>query len=298
MNGVLIKRGSIKIHLLLFLIPFSFLSYAQAASSLNSPQDQEKLSRILEKTAAYCERVKEIALYYVCIENTKDKIFYYRSSQSVKESPYGETEVVPSRTLALRRTRNYSYTFDYQLIKKGEELEEQRIPLKKNKRTKEGGDEPDVRYSAKYLVYGPVGFLSRYWQDSFDYAIIGEERIGETPATVIKATPKATNLENRNFARMWIDEKDGSVLQIEWEPESILDYEGSPVRALTEELETTVVWNVTYGVEKNGVRFPSRQHIQEFLVAEDQKRYIRNEIATEFDNYKFFIVETEIKNGA
>ena len=297
MIRVLRKRESTKTNLLFFLVSFHFLSHAQAALSLNSPQDQEKLTRILEKTAAYCERVKEIALYYVCIENTKDKIFYYRSSQAVKESPYGSTEVVPSRTLSLRRTRNYSYTFDYQLIKKGEELEEQRIPLKKNRRTKGGGDEPDVRYAAKYLVYGPVGFLSRYWQGYFDYAITGEERVGETLAAVIKATPKADNRENRNFARIWVSEKDGSVLQIEWEPESILDFEGNPVRALAEELETTVVWNVTYGIEKNGVRFPSRQHIQEFLVAEDQKRYIRNEIVTEFDNYKFFIVETEIKNG-
>jgi len=297
MNEVLKKRGLMRIYLLFFLVPFHFLSHAQAALSLNSPHDQENLNRILEKTAAYCERVKEIALYYVCIENTKDKIFYYRSSQAVKESPYGNTEVVPTRTLTLRSTRNYSYTFDYQLIKKGEELEEQRIPLKKNKRTRGRSDEPDVRYTAKYLVYGPVGFLSRYWQNYFDYEITGEERIGETLATVIKAAPKANNQENRNFARMWVSEKDGSVLQIEWEPESILDYEGNPVRALAEELETTVVWNVTYGIEKNGVRFPSRQHIQEFLVAEDQKRYIRNEIVTEFENYKFFIVETEIKNG-
>lgn len=290
------KRGLTKIHLLFSLIPLIFLPHAQAASSSSFPQDQEKLNRILDKTAAYCERVKEIALYYVCIENTKDKIFYYRSSRAVKESPYGDMEVIPSRTLTLRRTRNYSYSFDYQLIKKGDELEEQRIPLKKSKRMKDGSVEADVRYSAKYLVYGPVGFMSRYWQGYFDYTITGEDRIGETLATVIMATPRDNNQENRNFARMWLDAEDGSVLQIEWEPESILDYEGNPVRALSEELETTVVWNVTYGIEKNGVRFPSRQHIQEFLVAEDQKRYIRNEIATEFDNYKFFIVETEIKN--
>ena len=286
------REGLIKARFLALVIPLSLLSHAQTASSLNSQKNQERLSRILNKTANYCERVKKIALFYVCVENTKDKIFYYRSSRAVKESPYGDVEVVPSRTLTLRRTRNYSYSFDYQLIKKEDELEEQRIPLKKKKKNAE----LDVRYSAKYLVYGPVGFLSRYWQDYFDYEIIGEERIGKTPAAVIKATPKPDNEENRNFARMWIDEKDGTILQIEWEPESILDYEGKPVRSLTEELEIAVVWKVTYGIEKNGVRFPSRQYIQEFLVAEDQKRYIRNEITTVYENYKFFVVETEVKN--
>ena len=286
------REGLIKAKFLFLIIPLGLWFHSQAAFSLNSQNDQEKLNRILNKTANYCERVKKIALFYVCVENTKDKNFYYRSSRAVKESPYGDVEVVPSRTLTLRRTRNYSYSFDYQLIKKGDELEEQRIPLKRKKKNAE----LDVRYSAKYLVYGPVGFLSRYWQDYFDYEIIGEKRIGKTPAAVIKATPKPSNEENRNFARMWIDEKDGSILQIEWEPEYILEYKGKTVRYLAEEMEIAVVWKVIYGIEKNGVRFPSRQQIQEFLVAEDQKKYIWNEITTVFENYKFFIVETEIKN--
>jgi len=286
------RKGLMRIKPLLLAILLSFLFQAHTPASLNSQNNQEKLNQILNKTADYCERVKRIALYYVCMENTKDKIFFYRSSRSIKESPYGESEIVPSRSLTLKRTRNYSYSFDYQLIKQGEELKEQRIPLKKKKKKAE----LDVRYSAKYLVYGPVGFLSRYWQDYFDYEITGEERIGETLATVIKAMPKANNEENRNFARMWINEKDGSILQIEWEPESILDYEGKTIRSLSEELETAVVWKVTYGIEKNRVRFPSRQHIQEFLVAEAKKRYIRNEIITVFQNYKFFVVDTEIKN--
>lgn len=281
-----------KIKPLFLTIFFSLLFHADTPASLNSQNNQEKLNQILNKTANYCERVKGIALFYVCIENTKDKIYFYRSSRSIRESPYGESEIVPIRILTLKRTRNYSYSFDYQLIKKGEELEEQRIPLKKKKKKAE----LDVRYSAKYLVYGPVGFLSRYWQAYFDYEIVGEEQIGETLATVIKASPNSNNEENRNFAKIWIDGKDGSILQIEWEPESIVDYEGKTVRSLSEELETAVVWKVTYGIEKNGVRFPSQQHIQEFLVTEDKKRYIRDKITTVFENYKFFVVETEIKN--
>ncbi len=92
----------------LFLaIPFSFLFHAHTPASLNSQNNQEKLNQILNKTANYCERVKRIALYYVCVENTKDKIFFYRSSRSIKESPYGESELVPSRILTLKRTRNY-----------------------------------------------------------------------------------------------------------------------------------------------------------------------------------------------
>ena len=110
----------------LFLaIPLSFLFLAHTTASSKSQNNQEKLNQILNKTANYCERVKRIALFYVCVENTKDKIFFYRSSRSIRKSPYGESELVPSRILTLRRTRNYSYSFDYQLIKQGEELKEQ-----------------------------------------------------------------------------------------------------------------------------------------------------------------------------
>ncbi len=114
-------------------------------------------------------------------------------------------------------------------------------------------------------------------------------------ATIIKATPKSNNEENRNFAKIWIYEEDGSIIQIEWEPESIIDYVEKNIESWVGNLETAVVWRITYGVEKNGVRFPSRQHIQEFLATEGDKKYIRNETITTFKNYKFFIVEYEIK---
>jgi hypothetical protein len=146
------------------------------------------------------------------------------------------------------------------------------------------------------LIYGPVGFLSRYWQDYFDYEILGQELIDQTQATVIKAAPRVDNKENRNLARIWIDEKDGSILQIEWEPESILGYEGKKVHFQAGEFETAVVWRVTFGIEKNGVRFPSQQKVEEFLLTKEGKRFIRNETTAVFDNYRFFVVETEIKD--
>jgi hypothetical protein len=137
--------------------------------------------------------------------------------------------------------------------------------------------------------------LSRYWQNYFDYEIIGQEDIDKIPAVIIKATPKPNNKENRNFAKIWINERDGGILQIEWEPESIIDYKGKNIEIPAGNLKTVVVWKVTFGVEKNRVRFPSLQLIQEFLVTESEKKYLGNEIITNFKDYKFFIVETEIK---
>jgi hypothetical protein len=282
---------------LFFMMAAILLMNRQDASPLSPQEDQARLSQILNQTAEYCERVKNIALFYVCIETIKDRIYFYRSTTFERILPSGAVMEEPYKTLRLKRTRNYSYVYDYQLIKKEEELNERRILLEKNnKKKQEENAELEVRYSAKYLVYGPVGFLSRYWQDCFNYELIGHETIGETLSAIVKATPRPENEENRNSARIWIDEKDGSILQIEWEPESILDYEGKKMRSQAGDLETAVVWRVTYGIEKNGVRFPSQQKVEEFLQTEEGKRFIRNETVTTFDNYRFFVVETEIKH--
>lgn len=276
--------------IILFITP-------QRTSPLCSQANETNLSKILNKTAKYCERVKSIALFYVCQEEIKEKTNFYRVASTMRTTPYGLVEEVPSKVLKLRRTRNYSYLYDYQLIKKGEDLSEQRTLLEKNGRKKRKENaELEVKFSSAYVIYGPVGFLSRYWQDYFDYEISGQERIDKKMATIIKATPKSNNEENKNFAKIWIYEEDGSILQIEWEPESIIDYKGKKIESMAGSLETSVAWSVTYGVEKNGVRFPSRQHIQEFLVTEEDKRYIRYETITVFNNYKFFIVEYEIKH--
>ena len=287
-------RKNKTILLVIFIIFLSAQFFAWTENS--NKNDQEELKIILKKCAEYCERVKSIALFYMCQEEIKEKTKIYRIADTLRTTPYGITEIVPGESLKLKRTITSSYLYDYQLMKKEEELQEQRILLEKNKRKKHiENAELEVRFNAAYLIYGPVGFLSRYWQNYFDYKIIGQEDIDKIPTAIIKATPKPNNKENRNFAKIWINERDNSILQIEWEPESIIDYKGKNIEIPAGNLKTVVVWKVTYGVEKNGVRFPGRQHIQEFLVSDSGERYLRNEIITNFNDYKFFIVESEIK---
>jgi hypothetical protein len=77
-----------------------------------------------------------------------------------------------------------------------------------------------------------------------------------------------------------------------------LDYEGKKISSQAGGLETALVWRVTYGIEKNGARFPNQQKVQEFPQTEEERRFIRNETINTFANYRFFVVETEIKNNA
>jgi hypothetical protein len=281
----------------IFIVLVSLFTYSEGVSPLCFQEGQPQLRQFLSRAAEYCEKVKNIALFYVCLEKIKDAIYFYRTTSFQRVLPGGGVIDDPrNKSLELKRTRIYSYTHDYQLIKKEDQLIEKRILLEKNnKKMRKEDAELEVRFSAKYLVYGPVGFLGRYWQDYFDYEILGQEQIDQTRATVIKATPRPNNEENRNSARIWIDENNGSILQIEWEPESKPDYEQKKIRFPAGDLETVVVWRVTFGIKKNGVRFPSQQKVQEFLLTEEGKRFIRNETTTVFENYRFFVVETEIK---
>ena len=268
----------------------------QRTSLICSQADEANLSKILNKIAEYCERVKNIAMFYICKENIKERRKFYHVRNTRRIKPYGSpTIILDVKTLKLRKTRKHSYLYDYQLINEKQKLHEQRTLLKKNnKRKRLENSELEVRFNAKYLVYGPVGFLSRYWQNYFNYEITGRESLGKIQAAIIRATPKPNNKENWNFAKIWINEKDSSILQIEWE--SNFNFDGKNIASMSGDFRTLTMWRVTYGIEKNGVRFPSRQHIQEFLVTETGKKYLRNEIITVFNDYKFFIVEYEIKH--
>lgn len=286
------KKRVTLLSILLFII--SVQIYSQLDNSKNS--DQAQLELILKKCAEYCERVKSIAMFYVCQEEIKESTNFYRTTNTLRTTPYGITEIVPGGALKLKRTRKSSFLYNYQLINKEEKLHEQRTLLKKNNRKKQLEDaELEVRFNAKYLVYGPVGFLSRYWQNFFSYEIIGQESLGEIQATIIRASPKPNNKDNWNFAKIWINEKDKSILQIEWGSGSIDDFGGKNIASMSGDFRTDTIVRATYLIEKNGVRFPSLQLIQEFLVSESGKRYLRHEMTTVFNDYKFFIVDTEIK---
>jgi len=254
---------------------------------------QAQLAKILEATGNYCERLKNLALYFVCQENIKEKTYAFRKTFTFSRLPGGFGSV---ENLKVDKTEKTSYVYDYQMIKKGPDLKEKRILLEENgKKTHEEDVElKTLRMSAKYLVFGPVGFLGQFWQPHFRYEILGTEKIDRRPAIVIKASPNKVTAENYCFGRIWIDEKDSSILRIEWEPESIANYKET-VASPIGDLKRKITWTVVYGIVKNGIRFPSAQSIREVFVTMSGKEHIKYEAEYVYDRYKFFTVETDVQ---
>jgi hypothetical protein len=196
----------------------------------------------------------------------------------------------------LRPSVRNSYLYDYQLIKKGDSLVEKRDLLEENGKSRIEKDVPlkTLRFSAKYLVYGPTGFLSASWQPYFQYEIAAADRIRRKNVLVVRASPLEVTEENYCFGRLWVDESDGSVLQIEWEPASVQGFEET-VKTPAGEMTRTLTWTVVYDVIKNGIRFPGSQTIHEDYLSKRGQKYSKYEAEYEFLNYKFFTVETEVR---
>lgn len=292
------KPGLSKLPLtpLILVMAIALFAYAerQSAETQDGMKDQARLQEILRSAGEYCERVKNMALFYICQENVIDIENFFRGVSRAVGMRKEE------RIFNIRRIRRRTYSYDYQLIKKGDDLLEQRVMLEKNgkKKHQENADLSHLKYYSQYLIFGPVGFLSQSWQDHFTYSLVGENTINGEPATIIQADPKEVRLNNYNIGRIWVN-KDFQTVRVEWEPASIQNYEDEILISRLGPFQKKVVWTVDYTIEKNGVRFPSRQLIQEIFFRNtpsgSQQKAVKRETRFEYTEYKFFVVETDVK---
>lgn len=278
--------------LLLFLSSIVFSRFVGSDSyAPGETKDPKTLDAILKKTGDYCEKVKAIALFYVCREKVADERHVFAKRNLMNFSAFGGETINP------RRIRTKTYSYDYQLVKKGEVPKEKRILLEEDGKEKyeENIEFRPLKYHGSYTVYGPVGFLSKKWQEHFSYEIVGKDVIDDKDAIIIESTPKNERAVNYNFGRIWVDAKDFSILKIEYDPRSIKDYEDELAQSPIGDLRKKVIWTIIFGVEKNSVRFPSQQLIQEFYINSKGEELLIENITFRYEHYKFFIVETEIK---
>jgi len=279
------------------LILIFFVGFPAAAQEKPQPVDQSRLPIILEKTAEYCEKLMGMALNFVCLETIRETEYILKEKRAAKLYPGSRiTSIKEGGDFLLASTRKNTLVYDFQLIKKGGDFKEKRTLLEENgrKKNEENVDLKTMRMSSKFLVYGPVGFLSHSWQAHFTYEILGPDTVGKRPARVLRASPRALMDENFNFGKIWVDEKDSSILRIEWEPQSISDFQPLFQSGIGE-VKRTISWVVTYNVEKNGVRFPGQQTIREVYLTPVGRSHAKYLAEYSYDRFRFFTVETEVK---
>ena len=178
--GVEVSKKNYLIFLSLIQIFFLFL-----IPEYYSPE-REELHEILKKCADYCEKLANLSLNFVCEERIEEKIYIIPSYLTMSLHSIFSTITYYSKI-----ERN-TYIYDYQLIKRGNEIEEKRILLEENGRKVYVKNAPlkTKRFYSIRPVFAPIQFLSRNWQKNYNYKIIKEERVNARQAIVIKALPK------------------------------------------------------------------------------------------------------------
>jgi hypothetical protein len=282
---------------LLFSQPLVSLRPEMANSSTMSqgPPEEVRLAAILNKSIKYCRKLEKAALDFVCLEEISEKIDYSRDRED--EISFPLPEGIRTQIKIAKRKQENTYLYDFQFTRKGELKRENRTLLEKNRkmaREKEAPLETSV-FQVRNVLFGPLGLLSENMQGYHDYQFMGEEEVQNEKLLIIEATPKKTLTGTHGYGRVWIKEGDGSVLKIEWKPESIPNFESLEARAKKYRSELSVTLVTEYGFEKNGIRFPSRDYSEEAYLKPGGQKFIRSRTSVIYKDYKFFTVETEIK---
>jgi len=273
----------------LFVISLSPIPSRSTQPELNNDVD---LEIILKKCAEYCEKLAYSSLYFVCNEKVKEEL--YRPPPVYIISRGGGTYYSTDyRQLA----RKNVCVYDYQLIRKNFEISEKRILIEENGKKK---NEKDARLKTRIfahsnLIFGPVGLLSEFWQEYYNYKIIKREKFKKNKVMIIEATPIPQMKTSNLYGRIWVREDDFSIVKIEWEPESIQNYELIEELAKKLSAKPELEFLAEYDFEKNGIRFPSKCSITERYLRQRGGSYTRSKTIITYKDYKFFTVETEVK---
>lgn len=262
-------------------------------STAPSKSSKGSLSQILKGCSDYCERLAQSALYFVCNEKIEETFYDYTYyTPSFRRTKYRVLSDTP------QKIEKNNYIYDYQLIKKGNKIEESRILLEENgeQKYKENAPLKTRRFYSKRSVFGPVGLLSEDSQKLYKYEILKEDTIEGRKVIVIEAKPQTNIIGRPNYGKIWIDKQNSSILRIETEEESLVGYDRLKEEAEKHGISPVLKATHYYGYEKKGLRFPSKTIFEESYSGLKLKgKRKKSTTVITYDHYRFFTVEVGIK---
>jgi hypothetical protein len=188
------------------------------------------------------------------------------------------------------------YIYDYQLIRRDNKTTEKRNLLEENGQEKNEQNTPlkTKRFKHVYMVFGPIGFLSKYNQQFYDYRIVEETKFNGEEVFIIKAAPKSDIKSDKLSGKIWIRRSDFCVLKIKWNQTSVGNYKEIEKIARNLNAIPQITFITEYDFEKNKIRFPSKYSLEEEYIKSEGGRYKKSEMVVLYKDYKFFTVETEV----
>jgi hypothetical protein len=282
----------------------AFIAWASAgllagqAGGQDAPAGQ-RLAQILAKAKVYCLRLETAALDFTCTERIEERTYAMRIGDPdvvIPDSGAGGKGAAYSYKPAQMPYYANTYVYDYQFVRRGEFKTEKRVLIEENGR-KKNEKEAELRTTTirvQNALFGPIGLVGEYAQSGHDYRIAGEETVKGKQVVIIEAVPK-TGLERQHcYGRLWIREDDGGVDRIAWDQTSVGNFQVVQARAREYGAEPQLTSLTEYGLEKNGLRFPSTDTTEEAYLKSGQK-HVQALTTILYKDYKFFTVETTVQ---
>ena len=171
----------------IFLISFSFSLISLPHQSTKT--EPVEVTEILKAASAYCQKLEHAVLYFVCLEEITEKI---NSTKDIALLYRGKPRGSWIRTKVPRQKIKKFYVYDFQYMRRKNQIKETRTLLEENGKKKYEKDASlkTLSFKFKNVISAPVGILGQHWQPYYDYKIVGEDEVNGLPAVILDIVPK------------------------------------------------------------------------------------------------------------
>jgi hypothetical protein len=272
----------------------------------HSATDPFQLALALKSGSEYAHRLERAALDFICREEVAELIDQSRDdakklSQLIPlPTAVGGGKYRPIRpdiTFDLdvpNKQKKSAYLYDYQMTRQAGEIKENRVLLEVN--GKKAKDKKDLQNTLTFkyadIFLSSVKLLDEKYREYYDYRLVGEDILNGEKSWLLDVTPRMVNGAYLG-GRIHLRQRDGAIMRIDWNPATFGNYQSVLGRAAAYKANPRVVSFTEFGVEKNGLLFPSADLTEEAYVLEDQRIFLRVRTQVSYKEYKFFTVETE-----
>jgi len=258
--------------------------------SKKEKKNSKELKDLLVKAGEYCKKLKKAEIYYYCNEEKIDKVVLIEDLHDAIENPrkYFDKYKKP-KLKGIKIKDKYLYDLQFVLDENGVVEEARKLvheypDLKRN-------PVPVLSYKVVRPLYGPNTLIGFGWQDFFNYKIVGKEKLMNVETIIVDAFPKWSSFTNQMYGKLWVSNKDGSILKIEWKHQN-LNRKDLRIRGLILNRIPGMRFISTYGKVRGGLRFPSQYRIIEYYSG-DSDSFIRLDITGIYKDYTFFGVDID-----
>lgn len=293
----------------------------------DDPVYRKVMEKYLKGAAGYCSELKEAAFRCFCKEKIEEvysgfstrmrpnyrqnKLANFGGDDSGDISAYSswvtEEEAISKVFRTTRSKKKFrTYVYDYQLISRGGNVEEQRKLLSKSFSDEKVKDDKISNLVFSFLtekaVFGPVTLLAGDRQEQFVFRLLEYEKHKGRRFAVIEVVPKKEKGTSFAYGRVWVDTENHSVRKIQLDPRSIQGYEALLQWARQLRARLALDCEIEYNTIRGGIRFPTRIVISEtykggpFIIKyRGGKGWERVRTIITYKDYQFFDVDASVE---